>query len=428
MLCKVTYNDRVGIGGGCKLRLNFALASVFLQASLYDMNLPAEVELGPWLIGLSIELVLQGVLSTQASVALAFVKYFETYRHSDPLGLKVYVGGLALLTWAISIFTFAIVWYLFAVHFGEFLGGEAGSTANWLGGSSTVVRAAAGLYVQAYFCERLLLLSKKWYIVAPMGLIFVTAFASNVTAVSYYISKGIERIDLAEQWFNIQLPLTMAGDVLLTTTTAYFLIKCKKDVLPQSVGIINALIRLTFQTAAPATIVAFGNFVFSVRFPDMYPGGRSSAAMAWNMVLPKLYAFSMMWTLNARHRMRTELNSSGTSAFTAANPSQHTVVGDAELGIADGKVKMSTESYAARRSKSYIRGASGKPRAHVAEEDSAAVDAMDREGSEELVFAGPRNASTSKQAYGVDGSAKSGSEDGEGSGELMFAHPGNAAR
>jgi hypothetical protein len=151
---------------------------------------------------------------------MQFVKYFETYRHSDPLGLKGYVGGLALLTWAISIFTLcvparspvyrmftyhrysvasAIVWYLFAVHFGEFLGGEAGSTANWLGGSSTVVvgvliavhphayfrnkRAAAGLYVQAYFCERLFLLSKKWYIVAPMGLIFVTAFASNVTAV-----------------------------------------------------------------------------------------------------------------------------------------------------------------------------------------------------------------------------------------------------
>ncbi|KAJ7704190.1 hypothetical protein B0H14DRAFT_3526764 [Mycena olivaceomarginata] len=331
------------------------------------MNLPAEVELGPWLIGLSIELVLQGVLSTQASVALAFVKYFETYRHSDPLGLKVYVGGLALLTWAISIFTFAIVWYLFAVNFGEFLGGEAGSTANWLGGSSTVVPQLDYMFK---------LTSAN------------ASFASNVTAVSYYISKGIERIDLAEQWFNIQFPLTMAGDVLLTTTTAYFLIKCKKDVLPQSVGIINALIRLTFQTAAPATIVAFGNFVFSVRFPDMYPGGRSSAAMAWNMVLPKLYAFSMMWTLNARHR---------TSAFTATNPSsRHTVVGDAELGIAEGKVKMSTESYTARRSKSHIGGASGKPRAHVSEEDSATVDAMDREGSEELVFARPRNASTSK--------------------------------
>ncbi|KAJ7824976.1 hypothetical protein B0H14DRAFT_3468882 [Mycena olivaceomarginata] len=362
------------------------------------MNLPAEVELGPWLIGLSIELVLQGVLSTQASVALAFVKYFETYRHSDPLGLKVYVGGLALLTWAISIFTFAIVWYLFAVHFGEFLGGEAGSTANWLGGSSTVVRAAAGLYVQAYFCERLFLLSKKWYIVAPMGLIFVTAFASNVTAVSYYISKGIERIDLAEQWFNIQFPLTMAGDVLLTTTTAYFLIKCKKDVLPQSVGIINALIRLTFQTAAPATIVAFGNFVFSVRFPDMYPGGRSSAAMAWNMVLPKLYAFSMMWTLNARHR---------TSAFTATNPSQHTVVGDAELGIAEGKVKMSTESYTARRSKSHIGGASGKPRKDL-----------------KSWFSLARGMQAPRNTYSVDG----GAEDGERSGELIFARPGNAAR
>jgi hypothetical protein len=37
-------------------------------------------------------------------------------------------------------------------------------------------------------------------------------------------------------------------------TTAYFLLKTKKNVLPQTVGLISALVRLTFQTAAPAAL------------------------------------------------------------------------------------------------------------------------------------------------------------------------------
>jgi hypothetical protein len=45
-----------------------------------------------------------------------------------------------------------------------------------------------------------------------------------------------------------------AGDLILSLTTAYFLIKSKQGVLPQTVGLISALVRLTFQTAAPAAL------------------------------------------------------------------------------------------------------------------------------------------------------------------------------
>jgi hypothetical protein len=45
----------------------------------------------------------------------------------------------------------------------------------------------------------------------------------------------------------------LAGDVLLTGNTAIFFIKYKKEVLSQTVGVLDALTRLTFQTAAPET-------------------------------------------------------------------------------------------------------------------------------------------------------------------------------
>jgi hypothetical protein len=49
---------------------------------------------------------------------------------------------------------------------------------------------------------------------------------------------------------------------------------------------------------------AFINFVISLTFPMNYPFAREVTAGAVQSVLPKLYAFSMMWTLNERIEIR----------------------------------------------------------------------------------------------------------------------------
>jgi hypothetical protein len=112
------------------------------------------------------------------------------------------VPGLACLSFKI-IGNFdigsVIVWYLFAVRFGAFLFVEPELYQISLTGSSGIMvslhrpasicltgtnqRAAIGLYVQAYFCSRLFLLSKKWYIVTPLASVFVTTFIANVVGV-----------------------------------------------------------------------------------------------------------------------------------------------------------------------------------------------------------------------------------------------------
>jgi hypothetical protein len=45
-----------------------------------------------------------------------------------------------------------------------------------------------------------------------------------------------------------------AADFFISFSTAFFLIQSKKNILPQTVGLINSLVRLTFQTAAPASL------------------------------------------------------------------------------------------------------------------------------------------------------------------------------
>ncbi|KAJ6462742.1 hypothetical protein C8R47DRAFT_1327090 [Mycena vitilis] len=338
-------------------------------------NLVAEYLLGPWLIGTSLELVLQGILFAQ------FVKYFGQF-HDDPLGLRALVAGLALMTTVISVLQFALLWEEFAVHFGTILRYQTSLTTG-----NGVIRAIAGLYVQCYFCSRLYLLSKKWYIVAPMVAIFIAAFVTSVIAADAFRYKGEAQILRVPKWYTIYLPfpLTMAGDILLTSTTAYFLIRCRKDVLPASVGVLNALIRLTFQTAAPATVCALIGFIFSLAFPNVVPHARVVGTLAANVILPKLYAFSMMWTLNAREHIRAELNASSGGNISASNTAQNaqrTVVHDPELGTSEGKA--SAEFCAPQKSKLRLGRAAAK-RADVVE------DADD--SGDEVVFAPPRKSS-----------------------------------
>lgn len=81
----------------------------------------------------------------------------------------------------------------------------------------------------------------------------------------------------------------------------------------RTVGIIDSLIRLTFSTAAPAAIwydtILYPrpalkdeciSAMFNLLFSQIYPGNIKLISAGFNQLLPKLYAFSMMWTLNAR--------------------------------------------------------------------------------------------------------------------------------
>ena len=131
---------------------------------------------------------------------------------------------------------------------------------------------------------------------------------------------------------------------MLTLLTAFFLFRYKKGVLPRTHGFINALIWLTFQTAAPGAV--WYVIIVSVSYPDrvcisslislvisQLSVNGYQLLSAFNEILPKLYAVSMMWTLNARHELRNLSwgNSSTISRITttprfATKPRTETVI------------------------------------------------------------------------------------------------------
>ncbi|KAJ7702761.1 hypothetical protein B0H17DRAFT_1042948 [Mycena rosella] len=251
--------------------------------------------LGPWLVGGCLDLLLQGVLFCQ------FVSYITYYR-DDKGSFRIAVAVLALLTTLKSIHAFAIMWIQYIVYFGDLPGAILLNYTTWWQSGNPLMVAIIGVYVQAYFCFRLWVISKRWYVVAPIATLFFFAFLAIVVA-TYFISTA-DGPKIAH-WFAAHLSSVFVGDITLSFATAFFLLKTKKNVLPETVGLISALIRLTFQTAAPAALCAMFNLIFS----QVNPGGSGITSTAFNMALPKLYAISMMWTLNGRRTIRASHSS-----------------------------------------------------------------------------------------------------------------------
>ncbi|KAG7447150.1 uncharacterized protein BT62DRAFT_63584 [Guyanagaster necrorhizus] len=151
---------------------------------------------------------------------------------------------------------------------------------------------------------------------APVLLIYLFAVGSVAAAVNYI--SGSQDANNIAPWLSAHYAIVFAGDVLLAGATAYFLLKTKKNVLPQTVGIINALVRLTFQTAMPAAVCVLINLaLIYLKNPNI-----RSISNVFIQAMPKLYAVSMMWTLNARRRIRVAHGSSSLTGGTSNEPSR----------------------------------------------------------------------------------------------------------
>ncbi|KAJ6554791.1 hypothetical protein B0H19DRAFT_886999, partial [Mycena capillaripes] len=256
--------------------------------------------LGPWIIGCCFDLVLQGVLCSQ------FANYFTCYR-DDKGVLKAVVAGLCLLTILKSVQAFVIIWNHSIVHFDD-LQGVILDLATWWEAGNHLMVAVIGLYVQAYFLFRLHVFSRSSYVVAPLAVIFLFAFSAMVIA-TYYITQH-DGLRIAS-WCAYPSPsMHFSGDIILSCTSAFFLIKSRRRALPETVGIIDTLIRLTFQTAAPATLCAMLNLIFSSVFVEE----KALFSIVFNMPLPKLYAASMMYTLNSRRHIRATRSGQASSS------------------------------------------------------------------------------------------------------------------
>ncbi|KAF9451107.1 hypothetical protein P691DRAFT_808770, partial [Macrolepiota fuliginosa MF-IS2] len=253
--------------------------------------------LGPWLIGGFLDVFFQGILYCQ------FARYAARYQQ-DRLGLKIAVLILAILTTLKTIHSFALVWIQFIDFFTDLDGAIGLSYTAWWQSGSPLIIATLDLYVQVFFVRRLYHISgRRWWVAVPIAVILAFAYAAMCIA-TYYITVGVSATPLMAPWFAAHFGSVVGGDICMTLAMTFFLVRTRREVLPQTVGLFTALIRLTWLTAAPATVCA----ILNISLSQAWPGTERLLSTTFGMILPKLYAMSMMWTLNARLDIREHSN------------------------------------------------------------------------------------------------------------------------
>ncbi|KAF7315757.1 hypothetical protein MIND_00091600 [Mycena indigotica] len=266
--------------------------------------------LGAWDLSICGDLLLQGVIFAQTA------HYFALY-DSDLAPLRLFVLGLLLLTTLKSMQMIAVLWVQNVVHFTDIRAAGMMYTTNWLQQINLGFGAFIAFYIQLFMCQRLWALCKNVYIL----LVLLAMFTFSLVAA--FVAVGLTFNDqpiVRSTWISLHFGIVFGGDLLLCGSMAYYLLKHSKQVLPQTAGMLNAVLRITVQSAMPGAVCAMITLINS------QIGEQSNALKPSTMVtiissnfLPKLYALSAMWTLNSR---RAILLARSTGQNTSSNEGQ----------------------------------------------------------------------------------------------------------
>ncbi|KAJ7835581.1 hypothetical protein B0H14DRAFT_3706575 [Mycena olivaceomarginata] len=253
--------------------------------------------LGAWDLGACSCLFLEGVLCAQ------FAHYLSVNKR-DSMWMKLFVAGLVLLTTLKSLQSLAMMWIQNVTLFGD---REAASNIwrkHWVWYTSLALEAITTFYVQMFFCRRLWAISRNAYLVIICVTLFLFALASGLIG-TFYLFMGT--LKLTTRWSGIHLGVVLSGDSLLTGSTIWYLLRhshqCALARGPAAT-MLSRLRRLTLQSAAPAALCALINFSGNTRMnATTWMPALVMINFISNMVLPQLYAWSAMWTLNSREEI-----------------------------------------------------------------------------------------------------------------------------
>ncbi|KAJ6512969.1 hypothetical protein C8R45DRAFT_330950 [Mycena sanguinolenta] len=263
--------------------------------------------LGGWDLAICFVLFLQGVLCSQ------FAHYMDFKR--DSVQIKLFVAGLALLTTLKTLECLTIMWIQNVTLFADV---EAASTmwnTAWFSKITVLLEATVAFYVQMFFCYRLWAISRNVHIVIICIIVFSLALICGVLGTFYVFAAEEIGLKLTSHWFQAHVGVVVFGDFMLTGSIIFWLLRHNKAVISRgpTAAILSSLVRLAVQSAAPVALCTLINFG-----AGMLRARRLSTSMLLmiefitNNILPQLYAWSAMWTLNSRG----EIVATGNTPYT----------------------------------------------------------------------------------------------------------------
>ncbi|CAK5270120.1 unnamed protein product [Mycena citricolor] len=226
------------------------------------------------------------------------------FHRTDFLALRIWVAGLFVLMLFKSLYGLALIHIQVTTNFLDLEGALrlGASTAAGLGYTWVMLSV---YYVELFFCWRLWTLSRRLWIPGALALIFTAAIICGIFSNSLVGPK----LGHIREWDAAYLIAVFVGDTLLSGSIIYVLHGQSRQVTRNTASVLQRIAILTILCAAPAAVCSLVLIVSSQLVANWVSGGGALAvAIVSEHLLPKLYAFSAMWTLNARKAIRAELD------------------------------------------------------------------------------------------------------------------------
>lgn len=233
------------------------------------------------------------------AVAIQTILYYKLYP-SDSVRVKILVFAVWLLDTSHTGFVWTSLWYMVIGHYGNI------NVIPWSIAVTIVITAVLTFLVHCFFAYRIFMLSKRnWFLICPIMILAAFRLASACVTTSEMIRlKTYSTFKEDFRWvFTLGLALSSTVDILITGSL-FGLLHTSRSEAENLNAVIDSLILYTFET---------GSLTCAATIIDMICWLTMSSNLIFmgvHFVIGKLYANSLLVTLNTRRGLRRGQTSS----------------------------------------------------------------------------------------------------------------------
>ncbi|KAF9225215.1 hypothetical protein BS17DRAFT_584744 [Gyrodon lividus] len=244
-------------------------------------------------------LVLGGLLAFGLSgcVNMQFIVHWQIFPE-ETWPTKLLVIATWLLDLGHSAFVAVAIWDSLIVHYGDL---SRIDVIPWSVGPTVELTAMVTFLVQSFFAYRIYRLQKQKLTVAgPVAILaFIRLVAASVSlAEMIRLRLYTAFIQPFPSWvFTLGLTLSAVVDIIITTSLCWFL-RRSRSLVPRTNRIIDALTVWTVQNGSITCFAAIASLICWKVMPE------NRIFLGLHFVVGKLYANSLLATLNARNNIK----------------------------------------------------------------------------------------------------------------------------
>ncbi|KAF7347181.1 hypothetical protein MVEN_01472800 [Mycena venus] len=246
--------------------------------------------MGALLIGGFFASMLSGVVNLQTLL------YFRSYKN-DPTGFKFLVFSV----WGLDTLHTAFIW----AGLWDYLIGYYGNASKinyipWSISLTVILTAIVTFLVHCFFAHRILLLSKRnWLMASPVIILALLRLgAASVSTWEMFHYKAFDLFKLHARWiFTLGLSVSSAVDILIAGLL-FWLFQSNRPDTGHLKDVIDRLKLYAFETGS---LTCIGTIVSMICWVAM---SQNLIFLGLHFVIGKLYANSLLVTLNTRQEIR----------------------------------------------------------------------------------------------------------------------------